>query len=198
MTDTINGSNFKTLEEFLPFPLVFDIFQLLVISVSLSAGFILLFILPFLRRRHTETIWKIILFGFLHEFYSVIMLIIIKSRYYPKISCVDSHLTTMLVTTYILCSMLSSALKTVTKSPIWNTFLWIYVLCTSYILTDRKVDGSFSDFNVGIKPNYELHLISCNTNLDQSLYLLYEYLLVYFPMLVVFVMMRRHQMKKGM
>jgi len=183
--------------EFLELSLVFDVFQFLVILVSLSAGLILLVALPTIKRRHFATTWMLVLFGFLHEFYSVIILVILKFNVKPPVICMDSHITSMLVTIFILCTILTSALKTTTKSPFLSIFIWIYLLCCSSFLAQRKVDGKVVDLNIEVKPTFHFHLTSCGANLYQSPFILYEYLFIYIPMMLFFIVLRKQQSRKG-
>lgn len=195
---TLEPVTMEPVSVFLSFAIVFDVFQFLVIITSLCGGLILLLVLPIIKRRNFCTLWLLILFGFLHEFYSVILLMALKSKIQPAIHCVDIRIMSMLVTTFILCTILTSALKVLTRSCFLRIFVWIYVLCITSFLSSRKLsENNSKDLKVDVQPTFHLRLTSCGTNLPIPYYLFYEYLLIYIPMLVTFILIRKFQPSTG-
>lgn len=185
----------------LEWSLVFDLFQLLVILTSLCGGIFLLLLIPLIRKNNILTLWTIILLGFLHEFYSVLVLIMLKLRADPEMRvCVDSQEISTKIAVFIMCLFITSALQkygTSWRSLICTSVLWMYVLSVLAFTSDRTYSGRNSSFNMSLISDVHLHLTSCGNQSSALRFIASDYAILYLPILVLLILIRTWQNYQG-
>lgn len=204
MTNTVTVPNIRPksqMNALIELPLVFDLFQVLVILTSLCGGFFLLLLIPLVRKKNILVVWTILLFGFLHEFYSVIILIILKFQTDPDVRiCADNHETSTKVVVFILCTMITSALLTGGRS--WRTlvctcFIWFYVLNVLVYTFDKDSPVQRTSFNLSLESNVNLYLTSCGNKTNDLQFIVSDYAVLYLPILVILILIRTNQKEQG-